>query len=136
MSLFNEPEAEEKEPEASGGSNGGVFLIFLAIVLPVYFVIRHVAGPDRAYTASLCLFTIMVVIGICWNLRSRLWFWGVMLVVAGLHVPLVVMVQWPHYWIPGIALLPIGLVDVLIVVKVVRFIEKFIVKSASPDEEG
>jgi hypothetical protein len=32
--------------------------------------------------------------------------------------------------------LPIGLVDVLIVVKVVRFIEKFIVKSASPDEEG
>ena len=26
MSLFNEPEAEEKEPEASGGSNGGGIL--------------------------------------------------------------------------------------------------------------
>lgn len=135
MSLFDEPEAEEKEPKANGDSNGGIFLIFLAIVLPVYFLIRHVAGPDRAYTASLCLFTNMVVIGICWNLRKRLWFWGVMLVVIALHLPLVLMVQWPHYWIPGIALLPIGLVDVLICVKVIRFVEKFIVKSPAPDEE-
>jgi hypothetical protein len=135
MSLFDEPEDEKKEPEVQEDSNGKALLAFLAILLPVYFLVRSLAGPDMAYTASLCLFVNMVVVGICWDLRMHTWFWGIMLVVVALHVPLVFMVQWPHYWVPGIALLPIGLVDVFIVVRVVRFTEKFIVKSPPPDDE-
>jgi len=136
MSLFDEPEVENKEPEEQENSNGKALLALLAILLPVYFIVRNMAGPDMALTSFMCLAMILVAIGICWDLRNHLWFWGLMVFVTALHVPLVLMVQWPHYWIPGITLLPIGLVDVFIVVKVVRFVEKFIVKSPPPDEEA
>ena len=136
MSLFDEPEDEKKEPEVQEDSNGKALLAFLAILLPVYFLVRHVAGPDVALTTFMCLAMILVAIGICWDLRMHFWFWGIMLLVMALHVPVVLMVQWPHVWIPGIALLPIGLVDVLIIVKVVRLVEKFILKSPPPDEEA
>lgn len=135
MSLFDETETEEEEPEEHENSNGKALLVLLAILLPVYFLVRHIAGSDRAFTAMDCLAMIMIAIGICWDLRRHLWFWGVMIVVMALHVPVVLMVRWPHYWIPGVALLPIGLIDLLIIVKVVRFLEKFIVKSPAPSKE-
>jgi len=136
MSLFDDPEVEKKELEVQEDSNGKALLVLLAILLPVYFLVRHVAGPDMALTTFMCFAVILVAIGICWDLRAHLWFWGIMLLVMALHVPLVLLVQWPHNWIPGLALLPIGLVDVLIVVKAVRFAEKFMLKSALPDEEA
>jgi hypothetical protein len=60
----------------------------------------------------------------------------VVAVVLALHVPLFFLIQWPHIWVPGLALLPIGLADVLIILGAVRFVEKFIVKSPPPDEEA
>ena len=77
----------------------------------------------------------MVAIGICWDLSKHLWFWVLIVLLLGLHVPLILMVKWPHYWIPGIALLPIGLADLGITVGIVRFVEKFVVRYISPDQE-
>jgi hypothetical protein len=72
-------------------------------------------------------------------LRNRFWFWLVIVFVLALHIPLLFFVRWPegyHGWLPAIGTLPIGLADVLIILGVVGFVEKFIVKSPPPDEEA
>jgi hypothetical protein len=145
MALFDDLNAQEQEISKQGTEgqkqsqkdrvNGGLPLAFVAILVPVYVIASYFWGDNVGLTCTICLGTNVVAIGICWDLSKHLWFWGVMFVVLALHVPLILMVHWPDYWIPGIALLPIGLVDVLIIVKVVRFVEKFIVKSPATDEK-
>jgi hypothetical protein len=69
-------------------------------------------------------------------LRRRWWFWAVVVLVLALHVPVILMIKWPDRWVSRFALLPIGLADMLVTVGVVRFVQKFIVKSPPPDEEA
>jgi lipoprotein signal peptidase len=81
----------------------------------------------------------MLAIRVRWDLRKRFWFWAVIVLVLAVHVPLLFVFRWPqgyHGWLPAIAWLPIGLADVLIILGVVRLIEKFIVKSQRPNEEA
>lgn len=131
--LFDEDKSEEQQPGVDENSNGRIYVVFLIILLPVYFFVRHFGGPDRALTVFLSLATVMVAAGICWDLRNRLWFWVVTVLLLGLHIPLVIMLHWPHYWIPGVVLTPIGLLDILIMVKIIRFVQKYIVRDVPND---
>ncbi len=45
------------------------------------------------------------------------------------------MLHWPHYWIPGVALTPIGLLDLLIMVGIIRFVQKYIVRETPDNQE-
>lgn len=127
--------AEGQGADGENTASGKAFLAFMAILVPLYFLVNHFWGGDIALTVYMCLAISMVAIGMCWDLSKHLWFWVVIALLLALHVPLILIVKWPHYWIPGIALLPIGLVDLFITVKVVRFVQKYIVKSPAPDEE-
>jgi hypothetical protein len=134
MALFEEERAEGQETDENRESNGKAYVVIAGIVLPVSFLIWHFAGRDMARTSSFCLIAILVAVGICWDLRNRNWFWGVIVLILALHVPVVLMVHWPHYWIPGIALVPIGFVDALISVGIIRFVQKFIVRDIPSDK--
>jgi hypothetical protein len=134
MSLFDENKSDADEPEEPNPTDyTGV--IILAILFPVLFFFRHIGKTDTGLNVAVCLGMCLVAIRIRWDLKTQLWFWGVIAFVLALHVPLFLMVQWPHAWVPGLALLPIGLADVLIILGAVRFVEKFIVKSLPSDEE-
>jgi hypothetical protein len=135
MDSFLEDDVKAQEAEKEGNSNGKALLIILALTLPVYFIVLHIGGSDRARTASLCFAMNVVAVGICWDLRKHIWFWGVALAVLALHVPLILKFQWPHQWIPGKALTPLGIVDLAITVGIVRFVQKFVVKLPSTSDE-
>lgn len=59
-----------------------------------------------------------------------------MVLVLTLELPVVLTIKWPHKWVPAVELLPIGLAGYLIAIGAIRFVERFIVKSVPPDEEG
>lgn len=137
MDPFLEEEAKAQEAEKGETSNGKALLIIGALTLPVGFIAWHLGGRERALTASLCFAMNLVAIGICWDLRKHIWFWGVMLALLALHIPLIIKLQWPHQWIPGKALVLPGLVDLAITVGIVRFVQNYIVKMpSSADEDG
>lgn len=46
-----------------------------------------------------------------WRLRRHAWFWITMAVIAGLHVPLVLLVPWGTRWVPALAIAAIDSVD-------------------------
>ena len=83
---------------------------------------------------GLSLVTMTFAVGLCWDLRTRFWFWILVAILLVLHVPLILMISWPHGWTPGIALLPIGLVDLLFNVGVIRLVQKLVVRVAPPDQ--
>jgi hypothetical protein len=79
---------------------------------------------------------ILFAIKIRWDLRNHAWFWSIIAVLLVLHIPLLLFIRWPNGWIPAIAALPFALADFLIVLGIVRFVEKFLLKSIPPDGVG
>lgn len=45
-----------------------------------------------------------LVIRFKWNLRRQAWFWIAMVVIFGLHVPLILFFPWTTGWVPAMAL--------------------------------
>lgn len=133
--MFDEQDVERRDNDEDQGSSGKAYLIIGSLALGVYLVFTFVGKPGMALTAFFCTVAIMVAVGICWDLRTRIWFWLVIAVVVGLHVPLLLVVKWPHNWIPGMALAPIGIADCFIIVGIVHFVQRYIVRDVPPDED-
>jgi hypothetical protein len=126
--MFEEEPEDEKPTDYTG-------LIIGAILLPVFLLFRYFGRVNLALSACVCLGAILIVIRIRWELRKRTWFWATIVLVLLLHVPVILLVPWPHMTVNRITLLPIGFADFLIVLGAVKFVERFIVKYVPPDED-
>ena len=136
MDLFDQDSSGADHPQESESTDYTyVYLFCLAILLPVFFFFRHIGKEDLGLNIGLCLGIFVIAIRIRWDLRAQLWFWGVIVFVLALHVPLFLLIKWPDAWVPGITLLPIGVADVVIILGIVRFVEKVIVKSSASSGE-
>lgn len=119
-------ESEQEKPTDWSGVIIGIFL------LPIFFFFMHEGREDVGLNVCVCLLGILLAIKVCWELRSRIWFWGIIFFVLVADVPLIFMVRWPQSWVPGLALLPIALVEFLITVSTVRFVRRLIEKDSPP----
>lgn len=114
--------AERKHTDYTG-------VIIGAILLPVLLLFIYLGKEDMGRAVFLSLGAILFAIRIRWGLRKHLWFWGIIVLVLALHVPLFFVARWPHGWLPAVGWLPIAVADCLIILGVLRLVEKFIVKS-------
>lgn len=112
---LEEPQ-EKTETDYSGAIIG-------AAMLPVVLVFDHFGRFDMGLNVALCLLTNILAIRFRWNLRKHFWFWGVMVLVLAIELALVVRIQWPQHWVPGVSLLPIGVAGVLIAFGAIRLVE-------------
>ena len=127
-------ESVEEKPEEQKPTNyTGV--IIGAAMLPVFLLFRHFGRVDLALPAFIYGGMILLAIGICWDSRARLWFWAVIIFVLVLHVFLLLKVPWPHFKASRISVLPIALVDLLGILGIIKFVQKFVVREAPADEE-
>lgn len=99
-------------------------VIIGAILLPVILLFVHLGQENLGRSVCICLAALMVGIRIRWDLRSHIWFWGIVVLLLALHVPLFLLIRWPHGWVPAIFMLPMALVDCLIFLGIVRLVEK------------
>jgi len=130
--------AEENEQQPKKKRTDYTGVIIAAILAPVYLIFYLLGHEEMGRSVFIVLGMTMLTIRVRWDLRRRFWFWAVIVLVLALHVPLLFLVPWPqgyHGWLPAIGTLPIGIADVLIILGVVRFVEKVIVK-APPVEEA
>jgi hypothetical protein len=110
-------------------------LIIGLILIPVFFLFRHFGNTDEGLNAFVCFAVNLLVIRIYWNLKTYVWFWIVVIVLMLLHIALILKIQWPHEWVPQIALLPIGLADLLIYIGAIKSVQHFIVKSSLSEDD-
>jgi hypothetical protein len=75
---------------------------------------------------------IILAIKIRWNLRKHVWFWGTIIFILALHVPLVFLVRWPQGNVPTlIYTMPIGIADFFIILGAVGLAERLFLKDSS-----
>ena len=135
IAMFDELNNDEQKPQEQKRTDYTSVIIF-AITLPVLIFFSHIGKEDMGLNIGICLFVNLLAIKIRWKLRTHIWFWAVIVLVLALHVPVILMVRWPHEWVSKMTLLPIGLADLLITLGAVGLVEKFIAKAPPPDEEA
>ena len=59
------------------------------------------------------------------KLRRHAWFWGTMVVLAALHVPLVLLVPWTTRWVPALAIAAIDSVDLFLMLAILAGVGNF-----------
>lgn len=111
---------------------GLIILLVGFLLIPVF---THFGKENLGYNVYFCLATAIAVVMICWDIRFKVWFWTIIIVLLALHIPLMMKIQWPEGWVPRVALLPIMLVDGLVYLGVIKLAEKMIGKNQTSDED-
>lgn len=119
-------DSEEEQP-----ANSSVVIVACCIMLPVFLVFRHFGKIDLALPACIYAGMIIVAARMRWDLRKRFWFWTTIAIVLMLHVPVLLLIPFPHIVVNRITLLPIGFADFLLILSAVRIVERFVVKASS-----
>jgi hypothetical protein len=120
---------EQREKKATDYTG----VIIAIILLPVILLSVHLHQESLGRSVCICLGSLMVGIRIRWDLRRRIWFWGIVILMLGLNVPLFLLVQWPHGWVPAVVMLPVALVDCLLFLGIVRVVESLTKDGQSAD---
>lgn len=110
-------------------------LIVFILALPLFMFFGHIGKENLGYNVGFCLAIAIFVAMICWDLRFKVWFWTIIIVLFALHIPLMMKIRWPESWVPWVALLPIGLADCFIYFGVIKLVEKVIGKNQTSDED-
>ncbi len=126
-------ELEENQPRKQQPTDWRGTIIVLCM-LPVFALFTHFGGENLALPATTYLAMIALAIALHWKLRTSVWFWIVVALLLAVHVVLLVKVPWPHFTANRITLLPFGVADLLIILGIIKFVEKFIV-GISPDDD-
>lgn len=132
--MFDEQGSEEQEPKQEKPTDWSGAIIGI-LLIPIFLFFIHEGKEDVGLNVCVSLLGILLAIRVRWQLRSHLWFWGVIILVFVLNVPLMLMVHWPHGWVPGVALLPVAFAEFLVTLWALRLVQKFLVKIPRSDED-
>ena len=105
----------------------------MPFLAPVLLLFIYFGKGDMGLAVFSVLGVSIFAIKMRWkNLRKHIWFWAIIAVILGLHIPLFFMVRWPQGNMPTLFYtLPIGIADFLIISGALRLAEKFFSKASS-----
>jgi len=101
----------------------GVLCVMICCA-PIVFLFYSIGKPNLALPALLSGAVVVIAAVAKWNLRRAAWFWITMGVFAALHALLVMWVHWGSQWVPVAFIVPIGIVDLFVMVWIVERLEK------------
>lgn len=107
-------------------AGGGIIAI---ILLPL---LDHLGRIELFFPILGTVAVIVGVVSLSWELRRRPWYWVTMILVVALHVPVILYVPWRAGWIPAPVTIAVCMVDLLIIVRVLKLIGRFVDRTKSP----
>ncbi len=75
-----------------------------AVLMPMLLLFIYFGKADMGLTLFIVLGVSIVAIKIRWNLRKHIWFWAIIAAIFALHVPLFLMIRWPHGNVPAFSM--------------------------------
>ena len=129
--MFDYDPPREKQPVDYTGLKIGL------ILLPVFFLFIYLGKPDMGLAVFIVLGMIMFAVKLHWGMRKHHWFWAIIAFILALHVPLFLVVRWPHGNTPTLFYtMPLGIADFLIIMGALNLAETLFCKNSSSDIEG
>ena len=92
-------------------------------VIVVLCIFSYFGRMDLARPAVFSGGMIWFAVAIYWRLRKFWWFWAAVATVVGLHIYLILRIQWDQEWISWLVIMPIALADFGLVVGFFKLIE-------------
>lgn len=105
----------------------GILIALFSSPLFLGFVLRHDAARGRA--AWVIAMVLLCIVRAFWRRRGFLWFWVTISLLALLHVPLILFVNWMPQSIAPPVLLVAALPDLALDYGAVRMVEKLVRKN-------
>jgi hypothetical protein len=93
--------------------------------LPIIWLFDHFGSLNLFLPTFNSIFVLGFTIAVKRNLRRHAWFWGIMTILAALHVPLVLFVPWTTKWVPALAIAAIDSADLIAMLAILAVIGKF-----------
>ena len=112
----------------------GVLCVMLGS-LPLCLLFVYFGRFDLARPTLISVAIVAITIAMRWKLRRHVWFWGTMIILAALHVPLILFVPWTTKWVPALVTIPIGLADSYVMLWVLSVVGKFM-EGPKPSNDG
>jgi len=129
--MFEDTPPSRREPTDYTGP------IIVAMLAPVFLLFIYLGNADMGLAVCIVLGMAIIAIRLRWKLRKHVWFWAIIIVILGLHIPLVSIVRWPQGNVPTLVYtMPIGIADFLIILGAVRLGEKLFPHDSSSKDEG
>lgn len=91
-------------------------VLAISISLPLFLLFDNLGLPELGRPVALALLLFILVIRICWDLRSRPLFWITISALAALHVPLISYTAARLDWMPFPAILGFVYLDAAAIV--------------------
>lgn len=101
--------------------------------LPLYLLFEYFGRFDLARPTLISVAMVAIAIVMRWKLRRHAWFWGTMVILGALHVPLILFVPWTTRWIPAFVIIPIGIADLYVMLWVLSVVGKFMEGPNAPE---
>lgn len=102
---------------------------WMVFCLPVIWLCDHLGRLDMALPVLNCIAVFAFLIALKWKLRRHLWFWCILIAIAGLHVPLVLLIPWTTKWVPALAIAVIDSADFCLVIWILAAAKQFMVQT-------
>ena len=96
--------------------------------LPIYWLFNYFGRLNMALPVLNCVAVFGFLIALKWKLRRCCWFWGVMIFIAALHVPLIMFIPWTNNWVPALAIGLIDSADFCVIVGILAAVERLLRK--------
>jgi len=99
-------------------------LVTILCTSPLYFLYAYFGDPGKGRAAGISACVLVTVVRLFWDLRRNAWFWVTLSIMTLVHIPLITMIPWTNRNYPGVAILPVGLLDFVFVYGAFWLLEK------------
>ena len=100
-------------------------LSWTACCFPVIALLDHFGEINLALPILNSVGMFGFLIALKWKLRKFAWFWAIVLIMAGLHVPLILLIPWTVKWVPAVAIASIDTADLIMLLWLVSLVGNF-----------
>jgi len=94
----------------------------MILTSPLFFIFNDRGEPGTGRAAWICSGMIFIAVKMRWKFKARPLFWITVVGLSALHVPLILFVPWTNRWIPAIAILPLGVADLVLILSAISLV--------------
>src|SRR5580693_1256738 len=94
--------------------------------LPVYILFSALRNAGCGTAAGCFGVAIVIAVRSSWELRTRIWFWVTVAIIALLHLAMILFIPWPNTDYRWPIVFPVGVLDILAISFVIKLVGKWI----------
>jgi hypothetical protein len=100
-------------------------LVAVGASLPAFFIFALAGHPDKGLVAFFSIGIMLLILRICWRLRTKIWFWCIFALILSIHAVAVLYANFGVLKYTFVVCLPVVMADFFSTFAIFWFSEKW-----------